>query len=250
MDVVYICRPGDDNEELRYSLRSLSNIPHDRVWVVGNGPSWLRNVERVEVPLQKDKQLTALNNLVTACQHPEISDPFLIMNDDFYIMQPMEKVPILNMGPLPRVISEHRYGSAYRVAMQKTYDRLLTLVDDPTGLVCYELHIPMEIDKVDMLMALSLGQGIHGLHNRTMYGNLSGLVSEEAKDVKVYRTDKTRDYLHSPLLSTSDRTFRYHPVGKYIREQFPQASEYEYIRVSPIGQRKAIRYRSYVTTPQ
>jgi hypothetical protein len=247
MDVVYICRPGDDNEELRYSLRSLANIPHERVWVFGDGPVWLRNVEKVIVPRGRDKQDTALQNLITACQHPEVSDPFLIMNDDFYIMQPMERVPSWNMGPLTRVISEHREGSAYRIAMQKTYDRLLSLVDDPTGLVSYELHIPMEIDKVDMLMALSLGTGIHGLHNRTMYGNLSGVLSTEAEDVKVYRTDKRRTYPEWPLLSTSDRTFRYHPAGRYIRESFPQPSAYEFSRQSSARSRQAIRYHSVPT---
>lgn len=248
MDIVYICRPGEQNEELRYSLRSLRNIPHDRVWIVGDGPSWLRNVEMVKVPQQRDKQETALLNLITACQHPEISDPFLIFNDDMFLMQPMERVPSLNMGPLERVISEHQYGSAYRNAMQKTYDRLATLTDDPSTLVCFELHIPMEIDKVDMLMALSLVKGIHGVHNRTAYGNLSGVISSEAKDVKVYRTDKARDYDQKPLLSTSDRTFHYHPVGKYIREQFPERSEYEFIRPTR-NQRQATRYTSHVITP-
>lgn len=250
MDIVYICRPGDDNEELRYSLRSLQNIPHERVWVFGDGPVWLRNVEKVTVPLGRDKQVTALNNLIAACQHEEVSDPFIVFNDDMYLMQPMERVPSWNMGPLERVIGEHRYGSAYRVAMQKTYDRLLSLVDDPSGLVSYELHIPMEIDKVDMLMALSLGQGIHGLHNRTMYGNLSGVISTEAKDVKIYRAYKERDYLQWPLLSTSDRTFRYHPAGRYIRESFPQPSAYEFSRQSSARSRQATRYRSYVPTPQ
>jgi hypothetical protein len=248
MDIVYICRPGDDNEELRYSLRSLANIPHDQVWIVGDGPTWLRNVELVRVPTGRDKQVTALQNLITACQHPDISDPFLIFNDDMFVMHKMQKVPSLDMGPLERVIQEHQFGSAYRVAMQKTYDRLCQLVDDPSTLKSFELHIPMEIDKLDMLMALSLVTGIHGVHNRTAYGNLFGVISSEAEDVKIYRTDKHRDYTQWPLLSTSDRTFKYHPAGRYVREQFPLPSDYEFIRPHVVG-RRAIRHRAHVTTP-
>ena len=250
MDVVYVNRPGDDNEELRYSLRSLQNIPHDRVWIFGDAPVWVRNVEIVRLPRKADKQVSALNNLIAACQHPEVSETFLIMNDDFFIMVPMDRVPFLNMGPLDRVIDEHKKGSAYTEAMRKTYHRLLTLVDDPMGLVSYELHIPMEIEKTGMLLALSLGQGIHGLHNRTMYGNLEGLVSTEAKDMKVYRGDTRGTYPEWPLLSTSDRTFKYHPAGRYIRETFKDPSPYEFQRVSPLPQRTATRYRTLVSTPK
>lgn len=250
MDVVYINRPGDDNEELRYSLRSLANIPHERVFLFGDAPVWIRNAEVVKLPRATDKQVSALNNLIAACQHPEVSDPFLLMNDDFYIMVPMDRVPILNMGPLPRVISEHRATSAYTKAMQATYDRLLTLVDSPMGLVSYELHIPMEIEKTGMLMALSLGQGIHGLHNRTMYGNLEGLISTEAKDMKVYRGDTRKTYPEWPLLSTSDRTFKYHPAGRYVRESFPNPCSYEFLRVRSTSNRSAVRYTSLVSTPK
>lgn len=241
MDVVYICRPGDDNEELRYSLRSLKNIPHERVFIFGDAPVWVRGVEVVKVPPHKQKHDTGIANIAAACNHPEVSDPFLLMNDDFYIMAPMERVPHMNMGPLPRVISEHRKGSSYTNAMQATYDRLLTLVDDPIGLVSYEVHMPMEIDKLDMLLALSLGEGIYGVQWRSLYGNLSGLLSTEVKDVKVYRGDTRRTYPEWPLLSTSDRTFKYHPVGRYIRESFKEPGPYEFVRVRPLSKRRALR---------
>ena len=40
MDYVYTCRQGN-NEELRYSLRSIEhNMPAGRVWVVGYRPDW------------------------------------------------------------------------------------------------------------------------------------------------------------------------------------------------------------------
>ena len=36
MDLVYLVRPGEQNEELRWSLRSLVNLPHERVFEVGS----------------------------------------------------------------------------------------------------------------------------------------------------------------------------------------------------------------------
>ncbi len=41
-DVVYVVRPGDKNEELRYSIRSvIANLPHRKVWIAGYKPTWL-----------------------------------------------------------------------------------------------------------------------------------------------------------------------------------------------------------------
>lgn len=248
-DIVYICRPGDDNEELRYSLRSLVNIPHGEVHIVGGWPSWVRGVNTIAVESFRDKQTSAVNNLIAACQNPGISDPFLVLNDDFYIMAPMDKVPVLHLGPMDQVIEAHRFGSAYRNAMQKTADRLRTL-DVPQALVSYETHTPMLIDKVGMLLALSLGKGIHGLHNRTMYGNLEGLGGIQTSDVKVYRGTRGQDYREWSLLSTSDQVFKFHPVGRHIKSTFPDPCSYEFIPKTRPLSRGAVRYSSAITTPK
>lgn len=226
-DIVYICRPGDANEELRHSLRSLANLPHGRVFIFGDAPSWVRNAEIRRFPLLRDKQLTAVRNLKEACSDPEISDPFYVFNDDFYVMHPMKSIPVLHLGDMPSVIASHALGSAYRNAMEKTYARMLEL--GTINPMSYELHIPMLIEKVGMLLALSLGAGIHGLHNRTMYGNLMEIGGEQSTDVKVYNADKPKSYAEMPLLSTSDRTFGYHRVGHYIKSVLTEPSIYEAI---------------------
>src|SRR5688572_13246658 len=98
-DIVYVCRPGDDNEELRYSLRSLRNLPHGRVFVAGYCPVWVSSeVERIPVPRMSDKHTHALASLVAAMNDERVSDPFVMFNDDFYIMRPMDRVPILHTG--------------------------------------------------------------------------------------------------------------------------------------------------------
>lgn len=226
-DIVYICRPGE-NEELRYSLRSVqANLPHSRIFIVGDAPSWVRNTELVKVPLRRDKQLTAQANLEVACRHSEISDPFIIFNDDMYILEAMNELPVLHLGELTTVIAQHAIGSAYRRAMQRTYDRMLELDIGSSPLLSYELHTPMLIRKDPMLEALELGAGIHGMHNRTMYGNLVRLGGTLSNDFKVYNNDRNIDFDALPFLSTSDRTFLYHPAGRYIRKTFTESSIYE-----------------------
>ncbi|MFF3129757.1 hypothetical protein ACFVRD_48125 [Streptomyces sp. NPDC057908] len=40
-DIVYVVRPWNQNEQLRYSLRTLANLPHRRVWIAGYCPTWV-----------------------------------------------------------------------------------------------------------------------------------------------------------------------------------------------------------------
>ena len=55
-DLVYIVCPGDQNEELRYSLRSVArNLPGRRVWIFGHTPPWVTGVHSVELDPLDDK---------------------------------------------------------------------------------------------------------------------------------------------------------------------------------------------------
>ena len=69
-DIVYVVRPGERNEELRYSLRSLSNLPHGRVWIAGYMPKWVTGVEHIPSPAKPGSHVHAKANLRAACQHP------------------------------------------------------------------------------------------------------------------------------------------------------------------------------------
>lgn len=244
-DIVYVCRPGDDNEELRYSLRSLSNLSHGKVFVAGYCPSWVSaEVERIPVPQMRDKHTHALASLIAAMDDPRVSDPFLMFNDDFYIMHPMDRVPILHTGSLQETIEAHVKGTSYREAMERTAEVLEGF--DTKG---YEVHCPMEFEKVGLGLVLSLGEKIKGFQYRTAYGNLMNIGGIQCSDVKVYRGDKGNAYASWALLSTSDRTFKFHPVGRYIRETFKEASPYESKQRSRGRAGTAIRYSSVVVRP-
>ena len=47
MDIVYVVGENERNESLKYSLRSLKNIPHDDVYIIGHKPAWVKNVKYV-----------------------------------------------------------------------------------------------------------------------------------------------------------------------------------------------------------
>ncbi len=88
-DVVIPVRPGERNEDLRFSLRSLDKFGFNirKVWLVGYRPSWVRNVEILPTSQHLDKWLNTRKNIESACRCKEITDDFILMNDDFILTQ-------------------------------------------------------------------------------------------------------------------------------------------------------------------
>jgi hypothetical protein len=225
VDVVYLCREGE-NEELRYSLRSLRNLPHDRVWIFGGAPEWLGGAELVSVDQHATKYRVTTAARRAACLHPGVSDPFVLMNDDFFIMEPVAEVPALCRGLVDDVVADYAARiepSPYLDGMLETRDLLRRLgYEHPLS---YELHVPLPVHKAAMLRALDVGAeaGIAVLHKRTLYGNLAGLGGSAIADVKLCR--RRQQIPAGPWLSTLDATFA--DVLPALALRFPRPSPFE-----------------------
>ena len=102
-DVVYFVRKGDQNEELRYSLRSLVNLPHRKVWIVGHTPAWVTGVESIPGNVFREKWWNVVDNLRLAALHVK-AEQFVVMNDDIFLMRPPSLAPCYR-GPLVEQIA-------------------------------------------------------------------------------------------------------------------------------------------------
>jgi len=226
VDVVYICRDGD-NEELRYSLRSVvKHLAHTNVWVVGGRPDWYTG-NHIRLPQLDNKYANARANLQAIVACSDITDEFVLMNDDFYVMSPVELVPYYHGGDLMdkiRVFEGFAAKSKYLAMLWDTL-HILAYHGSPTTLD-YALHIPMRMRRSELAPLLRYEASI-----RTLYGNLQKVGGEQIPDVKVHtRRDgpPQHDYMLSdfPFLSTHDRTF--HTVRKQLlRYRFAEASPFE-----------------------
>ena len=181
MDLVYICGPGD-NEELRYSIRSaVKNLKFDNLWVVGGKPNWYLG-NYIEVAQNKSKYANARNNLRAICNCSKISDSFILMNDDFYIINKVDNVPYMHGGLLADKIKkyENLTGNTRYVLMLKR--TLLSLSRRfKKDILDYELHVPMVMEKEKLLAIIDLPDLW-----RSRYGNTFAVGGIEIDDVKVY----------------------------------------------------------------
>ncbi|WP_117198973.1 hypothetical protein [Nocardiopsis sp. TNDT3] len=227
MDVVYVVGPQKRSEELRYSLRALAaHVPHDRVWIVGHMPRWVQGVRHIPRAQFSTKWANSTANMRAACGHPEVSDEFIYMNDDFFTMRPVDQIPVLHRGPVADVAARTPH-SRYRAGMLATARALHALgVAEPLS---YELHVPMVVDKARMLDALSRPQvrGIPVVHKRTLYGNLAGIGGEQVADVKVHSASQAAPSGDPLFISTNPGAFTDGPVGRLIRAALPDPCRYE-----------------------
>jgi hypothetical protein len=95
IDVVYILGPTPDSDflEFRLSLRSLCKHYGDNirnVFTIGHKPAWLRNTEHIPfLDAWSSKDAILMSKALYACYRKEISDPFLMMSDDIFLMRPL-----------------------------------------------------------------------------------------------------------------------------------------------------------------
>lgn len=222
MDVVYPVRPGEHNEELRFSLRCLAaNLPHDQVWLVGGRPPWVEGVEFIRGGNPyADKTSNYTHNVLLACREPGVSEKFLLFNDDFFVTAPMEEIPVYHREKLLDHVKLARHRTDWWArGMRRTLEMLVDA--EIRNCLSYELHVPLPVDKFKMLSTLERFCEPPPGFLRSLYGNEHRIGGELLADVKNIRSTA----IQRPLHSTQDNVW-----GKYARKYrklFPDPCRYE-----------------------
>ena len=223
-DIVYFVKESESNEELRYSLRSLVNFPHRNVWFYGGCPAGLKPDHHVYVKQDKENKWQNVSMMLDiACNNPKITEDFWLFNDDFFIMEKIEHPKNYYRSDLyKRIVQIEDVYKGFT-----PYSKLLrNCVKELEALGCttkdFSLHIPLKINKLDMLNIRKLTD-FEGF--RSLYGNYYNIANETLNDCKI--TILGKGYKGGCYLSTDDRAFKDGVVGKQIRERFPDKCKYE-----------------------
>lgn len=230
LPVVYPVRPGDANEELRFSLRTLqANYPdHGPVWIVGYKPNWVTNVEFIPGNSYGAPHWNhnVYRNILAAAEHPDIPDEFLVMNDDFFITQPVADIPIQYWGSLVKQCSgiRNKPTTWWHRSLLFTLDTLQH--DGYPNPISYEIHCPLPVNKANMAGALRRFVGVHQngipVQWRTVYGVLNTIGGTQAKDCKARHRGGP---ILKPFHSTADASFRFY--RPHFQQHYPKPSRYE-----------------------
>lgn len=230
LDIVYCIKDDDSNEELRYSLRSLVNLPHKKVWIYGKGPAWLNDEKIGHIKPRQDKGhkwFNARYMLEKIANNKDITEDFIWFNDDFFVMKPQTQLYPWKDRTLEqrandfssRLVwgSRSKYGVRLLQAAQALKEK-----DKPT--LNYELHLPIIFNRKKLKQCCKEFEGVGCI--RSLYQNLYAEEPIQRYDVKIY----DGALFPNPdidFLSTTDATFKSGKVGYYIRNKFKVKSQYE-----------------------
>lgn len=227
MDIVYLVKESEYNEELKYSLRSVSeNVPHRHVCFIGGKPKNLLPDRWIHVKQDRSTKWSNTSLLLkTACLDPDISENFIMFNDDFFVLLPVEEIPYFADGPLSKRIYNlyRKYSHLTQYSLRLTHTKTLLEAESlPT--VNYAVHYPIIINKKEMLDTFE--KFPKGLMWRSLYGN------HHKKEFRITKDCKITDYVTIPeqtqvFVSTSDKSFQRGKIGNYIRECFSRPCRWE-----------------------
>lgn len=225
-DIVYILKNNIDDKELIYSVRSVcQNFPYNRIWFAGGKPKRIIPDNYMSLTQKGctkwDKVTFTLKQI---CLNDEITENFWLFNDDFFIMQPVEEFSTAILGTIRERIEElkNRYGSSlYQEQLERT-ERILKSKGYDT--LDYALHVPILINRKKALETIEEFKGYPMF--RCLYGNYNKIEGVKMDDVKIY--ERTQEPTGNEImLSTTNDSFRFGKVGKYIKQQFPNKCRYE-----------------------
>lgn len=231
MDIVYPVKKNASNEELKYSLRSLQNIQHDKVFIVGDLPNFIDPTKVVYIPNQMlaNRYETTTNHLKCACLNEKLSDTFIYMNDDFFILEPISDQDLmLNRGLLKDQVkfyyTHHRILTNFDKLIEKGMNELKALgFNEP---ISFELHSPMIINKYNFL-TLKINTPALYCCKRSLYGNYFIKNSKTISDVKLLGGHIFNENVQGKqkILSCSDSSFT--KIKDFLNKKFPNKSIYE-----------------------
>lgn len=234
-DLVYLVRSGE-NEELRYSLRSVTKNAkglYRNIWVVGTGlPEWLNNVYVLPVPDGTDKHETMRRKTLAICDHPDLSDTFVLMNDDYFLVEKITEWVVYHMGPVSKWLQSKLVGRVMTTYLRDVYLTADWMRKQGYGdVLVRETHSATVWDKRKLAATIRKYPENRGLTVVELYDAAgAGGEGQYALNAKVHKDDHLDAKLaaaDSPWLSSSDVSWKKSRIGAHIRKLFPRRCRYE-----------------------
>lgn len=200
-DVVYLYKPNKTGE-LFWSIKSLKNIEHQNVYIVRDTKHDWAGYSKYHNQIAK---------LLDVCNNDDVSEDFIMFNDDFYVMDKWTPINY-NRGLLSDHIQQRNKRDTYSRSLIQT-DLYLTGRNYKS--LSYELHTPFIFNKTKLKSLIENLPQIRSLwlQIRSLYGNIYNVKTEYMPDVK-----NPMEYTDKILLSSSDTTIKL-GLGQFIRSE-------------------------------
>jgi hypothetical protein len=236
-DIVYLFAMGHTfwrDQELRYSLRSLEKQGENygNIILVGDKPPYL-NGKIIHIP-QSDNSLHCherriYEKLLVACNTPEISDPFIFFNDDYFLTKPIDFSNIgyyFSINIEDKIIKRSR-NDLYKKTMRNTF---AVLKEKGLKTRYFDIHYPMQYYKNKFIEAMKKydWEINAGYLIKSLYANTLRIKGEKRKDYKI-KNNLSKDELKRLIILTdlfsTEKIYR--NTAEYLVKKYRAKSSYE-----------------------
>lgn len=215
----------NDDEELRYSLRSLKNISFDRLFIVGDKPSWIQNVTHIpmgDIPYFRECSICA--KMLAACDH---TDEWIRWDDDYILLKPIKEIKPWHSGKVKEWLEHPKCGSHYRDIIAATYEEVQ---DFPY----FDIHVPMVFNSKKFREVMSdIPDSKVDRLIKTTYCYRTGIVGEPQfeKDMKINDQHMAKHPIIKLLEGRTFFTLGDHGLSESMKDvlnrYFPNKSKFE-----------------------
>ena len=234
IDILYIYKHStNDDQELKYSLRSLEKYVNDykRIFITGDIPDFIDEKKVIYTP-EKDIGAPMTNHWWKVIQtirntHDKNTYEFALMYDDIFFVKPtnLSNYPYYQRGDLgeDKNGGEH-YQQTLLNAKQFLEEHGQTTYD-------FELHTPFVYDsysfaKINHLFE-SRKDDCQSMAVRSVYGNTFHSDAPYRGDIKIRGLEKVEDVIGvADCFSVSESAFQY-DTKRFLEKEFPNKSRWE-----------------------
>ena len=232
-DIVYFVKECPNNEELRYSIRSVvENFPYNKIWFYGGCPMTLQPDAMVHIEQRAPRKWENVQNMMLeACYNDSITEDFWLFNDDFFIIEPMQNgIEPRYDGTITSKIKE--VEDAHMGERQEWTNNLRhlreSLQKDGNPEQNYAIHEPLLVNRRKMREVLEKYPNEPMV--RALYGNywrIGGVQDPDPKLAHQHYAGLDDMLAGMDVVSTSDESFHHGNVGEWLRKRFDNKSKYE-----------------------
>lgn len=222
VDAVYPLGGGSrwQNNELRYSLRSLeANFEVRNVYLLSlDKPEWYTG-NHIKVVENGNRLKNVFEKQTIACTHPYISENFLYMNDDFFLLEPFEP--------------KHYYFKTVQWKWKdiKVTSKYYSFIQSLPDWLNFCVHAPWMINKEEWLDIMEDVKLVPGFMPKDRYGNQSVLWDqEELEGDSKYRDRDAKglgEFIKGKKFFSTPSTMKWQEMPEFFETLYPNKSRWE-----------------------
>lgn len=222
MKLCYILGKEKNYEELRFSLRSAEkHLQFDGVFLVGERPDWLKNVDYIENHPDGCKANRIMQNLKLLCK---LDEDFIFVNDDYFFLKPLT-IGYYHKGEIREHMEVIKTGDYYRHLLATE----CALKKKGFDTKHFDVHYPIVYNAKKLLEVIDMYDWNipDGYTMKSLYCNTLGIEGSYKEDCKAYKKENWPLWTRGKeMFSTSDTNFD-KECQKFLLNLYPEPSKFE-----------------------